>query len=198
MITVRKALEELNKEKMIYKVQGKGSFVSYAETEKYSLRFKELKSFTNEMKESRKKVGAIVIGARDITADSLLARVFSIKEGSSLFQVIRVRTVEGIPTHISTSVLPCDVAEKICDQDLSQSIYSLLERAGYSLTHGTEEIMAALPTKEEAEYLGINRGTPVLDTRSIVEDKGEPIMYTKSIINSNRIKITVDLGKEDM
>ena len=51
LITVRKTLEELNKQNLIYKIQGKGSFVSYGESEKYNLRFKELRSFTEEMEQ---------------------------------------------------------------------------------------------------------------------------------------------------
>ena len=61
LITVRKTLEELNKKNLIYKIQGKGSFVSYGELEKYNLRFKELRSFTEEMEQSRRTVGAVVL-----------------------------------------------------------------------------------------------------------------------------------------
>lgn len=197
LITVRKALEELNKENMIYKVQGKGSFVSYAETERYNLRFRELKSFTKEMQENQKEVGALVLSAKQVPADCTLAKLFSVEEGTPMFRITRLRTVDGVPTHVSTSTLRMSVANRIKGADFSQSIYSLLQRAGYHLTRGTEEIIAAFPTREEAEYLGINQNTPILDTRNIVEDQGKPIMYTKSIINSNRMKITVNLSKEE-
>ena len=39
--------------------------------------------------------------------------------------------------------------------------------------------------------------TPVLDTRSIVEENGRPILITRSLINSKRMKITVELAGEE-
>ena len=72
-----------------------------------------------------------------------------------------------------------------------------LRRLGHQLSHGTEEIVAAMPTREEAGYLKISCDTPVLDTRSIVEENGRPILITRSLINSKRMKITVELAGEE-
>lgn len=197
LITVRKTLEELNKENVIYKVQGKGSFVSYAETEKYNLRFRELKSFTSEMEENHRKVGAVVLGVKWVSLDCTVAKHFLPKEEKMVLQIVRLRTVDGTPTHISTSILRHDVGKRLNGSDFSQSIYALLQKMGCKLSHGTEEIVADFPTKEEAEYLGINQNTPILDARSTVEDQLGPVMVTRSVINSKRMKITVDLAKEE-
>lgn len=103
LITVRKTLEELNKKNLIYKIQGKGSFVSYGELEKYNLRFKELRSFTEEMEQSRRTVGAVVLKVEEAAVESRNAGDFGIPEGTGVLRIVRLRTVDGIPTHISTS-----------------------------------------------------------------------------------------------
>ena len=197
LITVRKTLEELNKKNLIYKIQGKGSFVSYGELEKYNLRFKELRSFTEEMEQSRRTVGAVVLKVEEAAVESRNAGDFGIPEGTGVLRIVRLRTVDGIPTHISTSEVFPGVGEKLKDCDLTQSIYGHLRRLGHQLSHGTEEIVAAMPTREEAGYLKISCDTPVLDTRSIVEENGRPILITRSLINSKRMKITVELAGEE-
>lgn len=197
LITVRKTLEELNKKNMIYKIQGKGSFVSYGESEKYNLRFKELRSFTEEMEQSRRTVGAVVLKMEEVPVDPENAGDFGIPEDTKVLRITRLRTVDGVPTHISTSEVFPGIGEKLKDCDLTQSIYGHLKRLGHQLSHGTEEIVAALPTREEAEYLKISCDTPVLDTRSVVEENGRAILITRSLINSKRMKITVDLAREE-
>jgi DNA-binding GntR family transcriptional regulator len=196
LITVRKTLEQLNKDSIIYKIQGKGSFVSYNDTGKYDLRFKEIKSFTEEMSQTYKKAGAVVLSVKIVSASQQDAADFNLPVNAPLLEVKRLRTVDNIPTHISTARMPKEIGDQLKNADFSQSIYELLRGLGYSLTGGREEIEAGLPTKEEAERLGINSNMPVLDTRSVIKDNNCVICITRSIINSKRIKITVDLSKD--
>lgn len=197
LITVRKALEELNRLNVIYKIQGKGSFVSYGETEKYNLRFRELRSFTEEIEGNQQKAGAVVLSTRKILADSHLAHVFQLPEKTVLLEVIRLRTVDGTPTHVSESYIGPVVAEKLKNADFTHSIYAEIEQLGYDLRHGSEEIIAAFPPAEVAGYLGISSNTPILDACCTVTDGGSVLLYTHSYINSKRMSITVDLSRTD-
>lgn len=195
LITVRRALEELCAMDMINKVQGKGSFVSYGKTEKYNIRFRELNSFTNEMEQNSQKAGATVLEKKTILAPKTLADIFGIPEHTRLFCVVRLRTINGTPAIVSTSYIHPEVSGKIQDTDFTGSIYAALERAGYELSGGSEEIFAAMPPSQVAYHLGINENCPVLDARCKVMHQQKVILFTQSYINSKRLSITVELNK---
>jgi len=193
MITIRNALKELNQEGVIYKIQGKGSFVAKHYELKHDLRFQYLKSFTEEMSHNNKSAGAILISTKHemATAEDIL--LFDIEENSFIQVIKRVRTVNNSPTHISTHRIPIDLYKKLGDFDLTGSIYNAFELAGLKIKDGTEEIAAIMPSPSDAEILGINAKQPVIESVSVVSSDIRTVMHTRSVINHNRLKIKIDL-----
>lgn len=193
LITVRSALKELNDEGVIYKIQGKGSYVSGLQNQKHDLKFHQLRSFTEEMAIENKSAGAILLNERVIKASAEDILLFGLTENEKVCVIKRVRTVNDYPTHISVHRIPYVIVKKFDNPDFSKSIYKLFEVAGMNITKGTEEISAVLPSSSEAEILGISTNQPVIESVSVASCQNQPVMITKSLINSHRIKIKLDL-----
>lgn len=193
LITIRSALKELNSEGVIFKIQGKGSYISNNQSQKYDLKFHQLRSFTEEMAQENKNAGAILLSEKLSQASAEDILMFKLDVEDLIRVVKRVRTVDGLPTHISTHRIPQKIVQRFTDVDFTHSIYKLFEKAGMSITKGTEEISAIIPRASEAEVLGINTKQPVIESISIASCNGLPVMMTRSLINSNRLKIKLDL-----
>lgn len=193
LITVRSALKELNDEGIIYTIQGKGSYVSAMQNQKHDLKFHQLRSFTEEMAIENKNAGAILLSEKVLKATAEDMLLFGLSDNDKVYVVKRVRTVNDFPTHISVHRIPQMIVAKFDEADFSKSIYKLFEKAGMNITRGTEEISAILPRSSDAEILGISTSQPVIESVSIASCQNQPVMITKSLINSNRIKIKLDL-----
>lgn len=194
VITVRLALENLSEESVINKIQGKGSFVNKSPDSKYNLRFSDLKSFTEKQSQLNYNAGARLLGVKKRRAARYEANIFEIPEDGNVVEIIRIRTVNDIPTMISTMVVNEELGNWLSEQELSGSVYDLLRKRGIILKVGKETIEAAMPTKEQSKILSLPLNTPVLLSERISYDEhGNVIYITKSVINSNLMKITVEI-----
>lgn len=193
LITIRKALQELNMQGMIYKIHGKGSYVSKNDNQIHDLKLNHIRSFSEEMATNKKDIGSILLNVKEISGTSEDIKIFKIKKNEKIIIVKRVRTVNGTPTHVSTHKIPSSILKNKENIDFSKSIYQTLESLNVKIEKGTEEITAVTPSNSEAEILGISSNQPVIKSTATITDGRNIIMITDSVINSKRIKIKVDL-----
>lgn len=104
-ITVRNALNELQREGYIYKNHGKGTFVS---SNRYKQELINLYSFTEEMKKLNKVPQTQVLSFSKILADSRLAKQLIIEETDEVYQIVRLRLADDEPLMYETSYIPVE------------------------------------------------------------------------------------------
>lgn len=191
---VRQTMAELDAEGLVSRWRGKGTFLS---REKVS---EGLAGWTGGLADDALRRGARVksdvIRSEVTAADSRIAKLLQIAEGTPVVLLERVRYVDGEPWVHTTTWLPAAVVPGLEKEDFAeQSLYATLRgRYGLVFGHVTRSIEATLAGEVTGHYLGIGPGDPVLRLGSIVVDQaGVPIETFVAFHRGDRSRFDVDL-----
>lgn len=192
--TVRQAIQELEREGYIYKVQGKGTFVS---PKRYEQDLLEFYSFTEEMKKLNKTPTSRVLDFEIIKADEKIARKLKINIGDKVYVFTRLRLADDEPMMLETSYVPVDRFPNLTKQQLQEKAMYDIFKEEYSVVFtGAEETLEPVVTRaHEAELLDYFEGLPSMMIERITYENGKVIEHTKGIARGDRFKYRVYLGK---
>lgn len=173
-VTVRRALRELARNGLIESSVGRGSFVSggpVGEPPDAIMSFSEMAAARGLVVTSR----VVMARVRPATIDE--ADRMRIAPGGELFELERVRLLEGIATAIDRSHVPVGRVPGIVDADYSsQSLYGLFYSVGVIPTRSEHALEAIAATPRQAELLEVAVGAPLLHSTEITFDQsGSPI-----------------------
>ena len=195
-MTARQSITELVNEGILYREQGKGTFVAQP---KITQQLIQLTGFTEDMEARSKRPATQVLNKAMVPAEEAIATTLRIKTGQLLFKVQRLRLANGEPLAIETSQINFIGCEHLMDEDLeSQSLYQLLEQKyGQPPVEADQELEARLATEEEARLLKINKGDPVLLTRrTTYTERNQPLEYAKSIYRGDKYRFYTRLNRK--
>jgi GntR family transcriptional regulator len=176
-ITVRQALSDLEKENLIFKVPGKGSFVSKP---KPFQPLGRLQGFGEAMASLGHQTHNRLLDVQTVSADSELAARLGLANGSALTRIERVRYLNRAPVSLDITWLPQHVGARLAREDLvSRDIFSLLENdLGLALGYADLTIDAVLADPAIASALGIAAGEPVLRIERLTHERdGKPLDF---------------------
>ncbi len=183
-MTSRLAIQELFKSGLIYREQGRGTFIA----ESKMRNVQGFTSFTQNMTERGMKPGSKILLQEVIPAEDTLARILHINPGDPALHLVRLRTADGRPIAIQYSHLPLNICQGLETEPLADvSLFSILKQK-YSIypawTEAVVEASAALP--EEAPLLGVKVGEPVLVVRGITFNESFDIVESVRTIYPSR------------
>lgn len=188
-ITVVRAFDLLEQENYIYRVQGKGSFVSTKTVERDMT---NLKSFTALLREQGYNPSNEVISKEFIKATQRLNRQFGRTEDSKedYVRIKRIRYVDNIPIGINTSITQLNFSAELSLEELKGSIYQLLEKKyGSQFYRADESLSVTLAGEEESALLEIPKGFPMFKTEGTTYDaKGNPIELSCSLFRGDKVR----------
>ncbi len=158
--TIRKAIDGLVKEGLIYRLQGKGTFVA----DPHDRQEIELDSFSENMR----SVG--LIPTTSVLESILLTEVepelwnkLGLEPGDSIICVKRMRYLDGEPILLATSYLPAYLVPGLEFQELTGSLYKkLVELYDVRPSWGEDFIEPVLMNDEDAKLLDTEMGSPAL------------------------------------
>lgn len=193
-VTVRQAIQELEKGNYIYKKHGKGTYVSPLKMKQNLLKFY---SFTNEMKNIGKVPTSKVIDFEIIYSNEKISKKMGIETGTMLYKFTRLRLADETPMMIETSYVPYNRFPGIVKKDLeNQAMYDIFTKRFEAVIAGAEEVFQPVLTrKNEAEALGIRANTPSMMIERYTFEKGNIIEYTVGIARGDKFKYRVVLEK---
>ena len=176
-ITVRQALGDLEKERLIFKVPGKGSFVAPPRP------FQELgrlQGFAEAMGALGHDTYNRVLSVRELPASREVAERLRLPAGEPVVEIRRVRCLERQPVSLDLTWLPRRLGLRVAREDLStRDIFGILESdCATPLGHADLVIDAVLAGAEQAALLGIAPGAPVLHIERLTHGRdGAPLDY---------------------
>jgi GntR family transcriptional regulator len=169
-ITVRKALNDLVHQGLLYTVQGKGTFVA---PHKFRVQWaQETAGFHADMARRGLSVRVRVLEQTLVPADERVATELSLNLGAPVVKLVRLRYVDDKPFDIATNYLPAQLFPGLEREDLTTaSLYALMQsKYGIQLDHGVRLAEAALCLPEEAKLLRIKTTVPLLVIHSTMFD----------------------------
>lgn len=157
--TLRSAIARLVDAGRLASVQGSGTSL----TPRVRRNLQDLQSFSQFARERGLRPESGLLGFSLIEAESPLAAEFGAAEGLPLYQIVRLRSVDGLPLQIETAYIPQQLAPGLEAHDVvSGSLYRILEEQyGLSLSRGWEKIGVTTASAEEACYLNVEEDTTV-------------------------------------
>ncbi|WP_175745798.1 GntR family transcriptional regulator [Burkholderia ambifaria] len=176
-ITVRQALGDLQKEGLLFKLHGKGTFVSKP---KAFQNVTSLQGFAEAMSSMGYEIVNQLRSVRTVKADRHLATKLNVPEGAPLVEIHRVRLLNREPVSLEQTWVPEALGKRLAGADLAtRDIFLILENdCGVPLGHADVSIDAILADDEIVDALRVEESSPVLRIERLTHDaSGMPIDY---------------------
>lgn len=195
--TVRQAFSRLEREGLIIRRQGDGTYVSEPRVEG-SLRF--LKGFTHELSERGLRVRSRVLDLKLVTPPTAVAASLGLddaKDGAVMLR--RVRSLDGLPVTLETVWLPAELCSPLLSLNMTdRSLYATLrDLLGIEPKHAMERLTATLLDEFEASELDQRPGEPaLLVERTTTDTAGRCVEAVKTLLRADRFSFTAQLDLE--
>ena len=193
-MTVNKAIMSLVNEGILYRQQGKGTFVARP---KINQQLSKLKGFTEEMQEKGLKSNTRVLNFQVKKATKQNKTILELPDSEDMvIEINRLRMSSGEPVSIETVWIPYYMFRDMTLEMINgQSLYQVF-RVKYKCfpSKAKQTIEPTKVNDYEADLLGLkNESLALLFRRTTFDEKQRPIEYTKSIYRSDNYRYEVTL-----
>ena len=194
-MTARKAITELVHEGLLFREQGKGTFVAEP---KVRQNVSELIGFTEEMNRKGLTVETKILDFNIKKPTTKIMKYLKLEDSDMVFEILRLRIVEGEPYAIEKAWIPEKYAKGFKIEELeSHSLYKVLEgKYGIKISHGKQSMEPIILTAYESSLLGVREDMlGLLFERRTFTDDVAPVEFTKSVYRSDRYKFEITLDR---
>jgi Transcriptional regulators len=190
-ITVRKALDELERSGHLVRRQGKGTFVTNISFEQ---RLSKFYSFSEELKQRGLEEHSQVIHFEQISAPDEVANQLGLEPEGQVFKLTRLRLVDQTPYTLETSYIPVDVCPILTKENISsKGLYNTMRMGGIFPDRVIEKFRATVIRKTEAELMGLKLGMPAMHLERVTYFGVRTVEYCSSIVRGDFFTYTVEL-----
>jgi GntR family transcriptional regulator len=193
-ITVRRAVDELAREGILLKEQGRGTYVSRALEITQGLN--TLSTVTDTLLQMGLTPENVTIRLEMEEAGESVAAALQIEPGAPVWHLTRLRGAHRTPICLTDNYILPDHVPGFSTELLRASLYETYEQVyGLTLARGEEIVTAGAATPEEAAKLDVRPGAPLLVViRTTYLDNNQPI--ERAIVRSrpDRYRYAVTLS----
>ncbi len=192
-ITVRRALQTLESEGLIYRRQGLGSFVQDTCVSHGLVR---LTDFVEDMASAGISARSVVLHFKPEEATSRVASALAVDENTSVVRLDRLRYGDGEPLAFDYTWMTVFQAQLLDGKDLdNETIYSLLERDyNICICKSRFRIEAVNASNEIAQHLDVPWGRALLMIeRTSFSENENPIYFQQRFYRCDRVAYELEL-----
>lgn len=189
LMTARHALAGLEREGMVVRRRGAGTFVAPPK-----IHFNKLMSYTEQMSGRGLPVLSKLLSFSVIDTEPEVAARLALPASSRLVRIERLRLGGSEPCAIETCYLSANEFAGLTQSRLDRtSLFSILEHDyGLEIAHADEEVDATTADAHSARLLGIPHGSAVLRIRQeIYSTKGTVALYVLGLYRSDRHTLSI-------
>ncbi|WP_295853559.1 GntR family transcriptional regulator [uncultured Xylophilus sp.] len=187
-ITVRQALNDLQKEGLVVKAHGKGSFVAQPAV---AQDLTQLRGLSESLAGDGRSVHGRVLAFRQGRARGEVATHLGLAPGTAVMQLQTLRYLNREPLSLNHSWMPQAIGERLARADLAnRDILSIYENElGLAVHHADLSIAAALATATEARWLAVEAGSAVLQVERVVHAAdGAALHFEHTVYRADRFR----------
>ena len=184
LMTARHALAGLEREGVVERRRGSGTFVAPPR-----IQFNKLMSYTEQMASRGLPPTSKVIAARIVEDEPEIAARLGLGATSRMVLIERVRLAADEPFALEICYLPATDFSEIVDAPLARgSLFSTLEHDyGVELAYADEEVDATFAEGHVAQLLNLKAGAALLRIRQVIySSKTKPVIYVIGFYRSER------------
>ena len=194
-ITVRQALSALERDGLVIRQRGKGTFVSE------KARTIELPRFTGSIEDlilMGKRTRTKVIESAWIEPPDTIRERLRTEEGKVL-RIEKIRYIEGDPFSHVFNYLPPELGSKLpMELVKTKPMLMILEdELGVRANEAEQSVEATIADAEDAALLNIRVGDPLLKAeRTVCDVKGNPVEYVSVVYRADKYAFTMKLKRK--
>ena len=193
-ITVRRAIEELGKEGILVKKQGKGTFVK---EQKILYDANAIGSLTQRLEKQNHHLKTKKIEFEIIKDEHPVKELL---ECDTLICIKRSRVLDDVPFALMKNYLDIKRVPNLKEKFKIESLYTFLKKQ-YSIEfyNAEETVEAKAASKEDAQKLGVEEKYPLLSLHRLSFDKhNNPIEYSDIVIKADMYKHKIILSNDKL
>lgn len=196
-ITARQAILDLEKEGMVKRGRGKGTFVIWRPGIEEDLT--HVSSFTQEMEAIGRTPGTSSVQITIEKLDEQTAREFNTDSDELMYCVRRVRTADDVKIVYMVSYYPLSTNLPMDPNLIRNSIYEFLDYTGSGIpVHIKEKIRAEIPNEETIEALNISKNQPILfRSRISYSENHELLELSKCYFRGDLYAYTIETSSKE-
>ena len=193
--TVNVALTKLAQRGLLNRKRGTGTFVAEPFVEQS---LGSLYSFIHTLESQGRLPGARLLGFR-LLVDDRASPLLANDDASLVYEIKRLRLVDGEPFAVETTYLPVTCGESLPMEQLETTpLYDLLHaRCGVVVSHAHEALRPVTLDRTDAGLLGVRAGEPAFLVERIGYAGDRPVELRLSVIRGDRYRFTVELTQGD-
>jgi GntR family transcriptional regulator len=161
--TVRRALDDIARANLVVRRQGKGTFVAEHNAARALFHFFHLVGDDG----SRALPGSRILSLKAGPASREETRKLGLAAGARIVRLHRLRLLDGEAAIVERIAVPASLFAGLDSRDradLPNELYKLYQdRFGVSVARAAENLKAIAASPEDAAYLGLRSGAPLLE-----------------------------------
>jgi GntR family transcriptional regulator len=190
LMTLRQALDLLERDGLIARRHGLGTFVARPAIDYDIL---HLRALAGDLSALGEDVATRFLRSRFEPADRRVAEALGLADQAEVFVLERLRLVDGEPVSFQASYLPAVLGAEVSRADLAVTPLRqvLTFKLGIEITAARETVSAVPLDRRAAGELGCRPGIAAFRSdRVSVGPEGTPIVYDRVFIPGDRFRIT--------
>lgn len=196
-ITVRQALADLVAEGLLYRRQGKGTYVAPRRPGPFTARLASLLGHMEELQLRGLNPEVDLLHLDRRPAPTEIANALEREVGSPMWQISRRIRLDSQPLMVIHAWVPADLTVQFGESELTRtSIAGLLESFGQVPVRGEQRIKARLLGPDDAALLAVREGSPALEVqRRILGRDDRPLERSLALFRADLYEYHLELRR---
>ena len=196
-LTIRRSLELLQRDGLVERRQGSGTFPIARNVATQPLRadINKLVAHLNKMGTGTQ---ASLLSFEYETANEMARHQLELPANSKVQKAIRVRHHNNVPFSYLVTYVPEDIGRRYTKDDLAKApLQALLKGLGIRLGSSEQSFTATAADAQHAEALNIAISSPLLSIKRLSRDtKGRPVEYLVAVYNPEHFEYRMALSNK--